>query len=177
MEVKKIKGKIIKNISNIYIVKDEEGKEYEALARGKMKLNEIKPVVGDNVEYIIDKNQAVITEIFERKSYLKRPKVSNISQIIFVVSCKMPSVNLMMLDKELCFAEFSKINPIIVINKTDLSDEEADRIFKIYTNVGYKVIKTKALEDEGLEELRRTLKNNTTALAGESGVRKIHNHK
>ena len=45
MEVKKIKGKIIKNISNIYIVKDEEGKEYEALARGKMKLNEIKPVV------------------------------------------------------------------------------------------------------------------------------------
>ena len=82
-----------------------------------------------------------------------------------------------MLDKELCFAEFSKINPIIVINKTDLSDEEADRIFKIYTNVGYKVIKTKTLEDEGLEELRRTLKNNTTALAGESGVRKIHNHK
>lgn len=45
MEVKKIKGKIIKNVSNIYIVKDEEGKEYEALARGKMKLNEIKPVV------------------------------------------------------------------------------------------------------------------------------------
>lgn len=40
-----IKGKIIKNISNTYELKGEDGKTYEANARGRLKLDEIKPVV------------------------------------------------------------------------------------------------------------------------------------
>lgn len=44
IEVKEIEGKIIKNISNTYIVKSN-GVEYEAVARGKLKMAEIKPVV------------------------------------------------------------------------------------------------------------------------------------
>lgn len=78
---------------------------------------------------------------------MKRPKVSNISQIIFVISSKMPKPNLLMLDKWLAFAEFSKIKPIIVINKIDLSKDEAEELYNLYTDVGYKVIQTSTLEN------------------------------
>ena len=90
---------------------------------------------GDDVEFeTIFGNQAIINEIYERKNYLKRPKVSNITQVIFVISPKSPKTNFLMLDKELCYAEYIGIKQAIAINKTDL-------------------------------------------FAGNSGVRKINNHK
>lgn len=86
---------------------------------------------GDNVEF--DEDQKVINKVLERKSFMKRPKVSNISQIIFVISSKMPKPNLLMLDKWLAYAEFLKIKPVIVINKIDLDKKEAEKIEEIYT--------------------------------------------
>lgn len=77
----------------------------------------------------------MIGKVLRRITYIKRPKVSNISQIILVISPKMPKPNLLMADKELIFAEFSEIKPIVVINKIDLDEEEADRLYNIYTNV------------------------------------------
>ena len=44
-----MQGIIIGNISNIYKVKTEQGM-YDSYARGKLKNEEITPVVGDNVE-------------------------------------------------------------------------------------------------------------------------------
>lgn len=118
---------------------------------------------GDNVEF--DEKQAVINKVLERSSFMKRPKVSNISQIIFVISSKMPKPNLLMLDKWLAYAEFSKIKPIIVINKIDLDNKEAERISKIYEKTGYEVIQTITLENIGIDKLGKVLKNNTNALA------------
>ena len=162
----------MKNVSNTYWVKTEEA-IYECTARGKLKQEVIKPVVGDNVEIeSINKTQGVINEVLNRSSFMKRPKVSNITQIIFVISSKMPKPNLLMLDKWLAFAEFSNIKPVIVINKIDLSQKEADRINEIYSKVGYKVILTDGLNKKGLDELKQILKNNTSAFAGQSGVGK-----
>jgi len=115
--------------------------------------------------------------VFERTSFMKRPKVANITQIIFVIATKMPKPNFLMLDKWLAFAEFSNIKPVIVINKIDLNLEESERIESIYANVGYKVILTDCKSDKGQEELRSILKNNTSAFAGQSGVRKINTYK
>lgn len=89
----------------------------------------------------------------------------------------MPKPNLQILDKELCYAEFLKITPVIVINKIDLSEAETNKIFEIYTRVGYKVIKTEGIEGDGVEELKKELKGNTSVLAGQSGVRKIYFNK
>ena len=77
----------------------------------------------------------------------------------------MPKPNLLVLDKELIFAEFSKIKPVIVINKIDLSKKEADSISEIYEKCGYKVIKTNSISGEGIEDLRKVLKNNTSVFA------------
>ena len=112
--------------------------------------------------------------MLDRTSFMKRPKVANISQIVFAIASKMPKPNLLMLDKWIAFAEFSNIKPVIVINKIDLSEKEANYIYDIYTKVGYKVILTDGINNKGLDELKKVLKNNTSAFAGQSGVRKIN---
>lgn len=170
-----MQGIIIENISNLYRIK-AENKIYEATARGKFKQNEITPVVGDNVEFEIldeENRKAVIEEIGERKVYIKRPKLANITQIIFVVSSKDPKPDLLMLDKQLAFAEFLEINSVIVLNKTDLDKkEEFKEIKQIYEKIGYKVIITDAKNKQGIEELKAEMKNNINAFSGNSGVGK-----
>lgn len=42
---------------------------------------------------------------------------------------------------------------------------------------GYKVIKANALNNYGIEEVKNLLKNNATAFAGQSGVRKVNSYK
>lgn len=170
-----MQGIIIENIANLYKIKADEN-IYEANARGKFKKEEIVPIVGDKVEIeILDKEnkKAVINEIMPRTTYVKRPKISNITQIILVVSSKNPKPDLLLLDKQLAFAEYLKIKPIIILNKTDLDKKhEFDEIKNIYTKIGYTVIETEAKGNEGIEELKKSLKGNINAFSGNSGVGK-----
>ncbi len=170
-----MQGLIVENISNLYKVKTDD-KIYETTARGKFKKDEISPVVGDVVDITVtdeEKNIAVIEKIEERKVYIKRPKLANITQIIFVVSSKDPRPDLLMLDKQLAFAEYIGVKAIIVLNKTDL-DKKQDfkNIKKIYSDIGYNIILTNAKQRKGIEELKEMLKNNVNAFSGNSGVGK-----
>jgi len=174
-----MQGLIIENIANLYKVEVREENEtiiYEATARGKFKKDEISPVVGDFVELeIINKEdkKAIIEAIKERKVYVKRPKLANITQIVFVVSSKDPKPDLLMLDKQLAFAEYLGIESVIVLNKTDLDKhEEFKSIKKIYEQIGYRVIETQAKNKEGIDKLEEVLKNNINAFSGNSGVGK-----
>ena len=172
-----MKGIIIENISNLYQVKSFENDNiYESIARGKFKKEEITPVVGDRVEIsIIDEKdkKAVIEKIEERKVYIKRPKLANMTQIVFVVSSKDPKPDLLMLDKQLAFAEYLGIKAIIVLNKTDLDKkQEFKEIKKVYQNIGYNVIETNAKEKIGIDKLKALLKGNINGFSGNSGVGK-----
>lgn len=169
------KGLILSNISNLYKVEINE-KIYNCNARGKIKNNETSPVAGDRAKVeIIDevKCTGVITEIEERKNYIKRPKMANLTQIILVISMKFPKPDLELLDKQLAYLEFNNIKPIICLNKIDLEKEEKiNDICNTYTKVGYTVIKTDAKEGKGIKELQQCLNNNITAFSGNSGVGK-----
>ena len=78
-----------------------------------------------------------------------------------------------MLDKQLAFAEYLHIKPIIVLNKIDLDEkEEFNKISQTYRNIGYKVIKTNAKEKIGIQKLEQELKDNISAFSGNSGVGK-----
>ena len=174
-----MQGLIVENISNLYKIK-VQNKTYEANARGKFKKEEITPVVGDKVEIQIldeENKKAVIEKIEPRTTYIKRPKMSNITQLILVVSSKNPKPDLLLLDKQLAFAEYLEIKPIIVLNKTDLDKKkEFEKIKEIYQNIGYTVIETIAKEQEnnlsGIQELKKYLKGNINAFSGNSGVGK-----
>lgn len=167
-----MQGLIINNISNQYIV-EIENKLIKCNARGKLKQEEITPVVGDIVELeIIDneKEEGIINKINIRQNYSKRPKIANLTQLLFVISAKHPKPDILMLDKQLAFADFHKIKSVIILNKIDLA--EVDKIRNIYEKIGYKVIQTNAKQGQGVEELKNVLKNNISAFAGNSGVGK-----
>ena len=155
-----MQGLVIANIADLYKIKTNE-KVYEASARGKLKNEGISPVVGDNVEITItdEKNNiARIDKIKERKVYIKRPKLANISKLILVVSSKDPKPDLLMLDKQLAFAEFLGIKSMIVLNKADLDkNKEFENIKRIYENINYKVCITEAKLSKGIEELKRQI--------------------
>ena len=168
-----MQGKIVGNISNIYQIKVENNL-YKSYARGKLKQEETTPMVGDIVEIKIieeEKKEAIIEKIMPRKNQIKRPKLSNIDQIIFIISIKNPKPDLLMLDKQLAYAETLDIEPIIVINKIDLSDKYME-IEKIYSEIGYKVIPMSNKENKGIEKLKEKLKGKTSVFSGNSGVGK-----
>lgn len=169
------KGIIINNVSNMYQV-EVDNNIINCNARGKLKKENIIPVVGDIVEIeIIDKEKllGIINNIQSRKNYIKRPKMANLSQIIFVVSIKMPKTDLLLLDKQIAYAEYKGLKPIICINKIDLDEEKtAQKIEDTYKNIGYTVIRTVANQGIGVSSIIDILKNNITAFSGNSGVGK-----
>ena len=168
-----MQGIIIGNISNTYKIKTDT-KIYDAFARGKFKNEEITPLVGDMVEIEVtdqEKQTAIIETVLPRKNEIKRPKMANIDQIIFIVSTKNPKPDLLMLDKQLAYAEKFKIEPIIIINKIDLQDTYKE-IQQIYANIGYKTIVTSAKQGIGIDQVIENLKNKISVFSGNSGVGK-----
>ena len=157
-----MQGKIISNISNLYYIEANE-KIYTCNARGKLKDEGI--VVGDIVDF--NENENIIEKIEKRDNYIKRPKISNITQIVCVLSAKNPKPDLLMLDKQLAYAEYVGIKAAIVINKIDLDKKRVEEIKEIYKNIGYPIVETNAKEKEGVDSLNKLLENNISVFGKE----------
>ena len=177
------KGLIIKKVTNTYYIKSENN-IYTCVARGKFKLEEITPTVGDMVLFNVtdeEKKEAVIENILDRENFIRRPKCANISMILLIISSKLPKPDLLMLDKQLAFSEFMNIKPVIVVNKIDLDLNIAMKIKDEYSKIGYDVILTNALTGEGVKDIVEKFENKDksnsqkpfiVALSGNSGVGK-----
>ena len=89
-------GKIIKGIAGFYYVYVSGSGLYECKAKGIFRKDNVKPLVGDNVEIdVIDEGERTgnIKLLYERKNELIRPVVANIDQalVIFAITEPMPS--------------------------------------------------------------------------------------
>lgn len=158
-----MEGLIVKNISDLYVVKSLD-KYYNCKAKGIFRKNKIIPVVGDRV--IFDKDKLIITNILDRKNLLERPLVSNIDQALIVMSTIRPDFSTYLIDKLILMSEYNNIKPIIIITKVDLEDN-LNEYLNYYESIGYKVIK-----NNNLDEIKKLLKNNITVITGQSGVGK-----
>ena len=163
-------GTIIKGIGGFYYVRAEDSVIYECKARGVFRNRKIKPVIGDKVDISVENGKGNITEIWERRTFLIRPPVSNIDNIMIVAAAKNPDPDTGLMDKMLVTAEYKGISPIICINKTDLDD--GAEIARIYKDTGYPIVFVSTYEDRGTDELKKLLSGKITALAGLSGVGK-----
>lgn len=168
----KRQGKIIKGIGGFYYVDIETEQPIETRARGLFRKNGVVPLVGDFVEISIDAQGkgGFVEKILPRKNQLVRPPVANIDILAIVAATIQPRPNLYVLDKMIAAAAYVGIQPILCLNKIDLSGGE--ELEKIYSSAGYTVIKLSALQKENFESLRTLLKGKTTAFAGNSGVGK-----
>lgn len=164
----KIQGTIIKGIGGFYYV-EADGTVYECKARGVFRKMRITPLVGDFVTISVNENaENTIDEIHERKNYLNRPPVSNIDNLIIVISTTEPKPNFLVADRLIANAEYKNIEPVIAISKGDILP--SDDVKNVYRESGIKVI---SLDENGaIDELSALMKGKTTAFTGNSGVGK-----
>ncbi len=171
-----MEGKIIKGIAGFYYVHDGHSEIYECKAKGIFRNRNIKPLVGDDVEFTVldeKENTGNIDAILPRKNRLIRPAVSNVDQAVVVFAVTEPMPNLNLLDRFLVMMERQEIPVIICFNKIDLSGEaEIERLKAIYGPPGYPLHFISTYEASGLEALHRLIAGKTTVLAGPSGVGK-----
>lgn len=161
-----MEGLIIKNISDLYVVKSND-KIYNCKAKGLFRKEGITPIVGDKV--IFDEGKMIITDILTRKNILIRPPISNVDQAIIVMSVVNPTFSTNLVDKFINIIEYNNIKPILCLTKLDLLEDKTTikKYVDYYKSIGYEVI----LNTE-IDKIKDILKNKITVITGQSGVGK-----
>ena len=171
-----MQGKIVKGIAGFYYVNVVESGIYECKAKGIFRKDKMKPLVGDDVEIeVLDENEKTgnLVRIFPRKNQMIRPASANVDQAMVIFAVRQPDPNYSLLDRFLIAMEQQNIPTIICFNKQDLgTEDEVEKLKKIYSACGYQILTTSAHKEEGIAELKKLLEGKTTVVAGPSGVGK-----
>lgn len=166
----RVEGTIMKALSGFYYVKTDQ-QMITTRARGKFRYQKVTPLVGDRVEIVMqDDKTGALDHILERKNAFVRPAVANLDQMVIIASGSIPVTDPFLIDQMIAVAESQHCEPIICINKWDL--EQADELYDIYKKAGFHTVKTSAVTQMGIEELRALLKGKISAFTGNSGVGK-----
>lgn len=188
-----MKGVVFKSTGSWYNVKLEDGGFLECRIRGKFKLAKLKvtnPIaVGDNVELDLDANHegtGIITKIEPRENFVMRKSVhkakqgsliaANIDRAIIIVTLHHPKTSLGFIDRFLVTTDSFRIPSTIIFNKSDLlskSDLGAiNYISSIYEPLGVDTLLISALNNEGIDDLKKIIKGQITLMSGHSGTGK-----
>lgn len=164
-----MEGQIYKIHSDFYYV-DNGSQTFECKIREVLKKQREKILVGDFVEF----DNGVITNIIQKKNFIKRPSVANIDQIIIVSALKEPNLDLHQLNRYIALAKYYNIPAILCFNKNDLDWDKSlsPKIKNIYESLGYKIVYTSATEHKGIKNFEKLLEGKTSVLCGNSGVGK-----
>lgn len=171
-----MQGKIVKGIAGFYYVHVEGEGVYECKARGIFRKDNVKPLVGDDVEIEVlagEGQKGSITALLPRRNELLRPNVANIDQALIIFAMAKPAPSFNLLDRFLVMMQQKELPCIICFNKKDIAESGAvERLAKAYRDCGCRVLFVSAKEKEGIEALRALLEKKTTTVAGPSGVGK-----
>lgn len=162
--------------------------------RGRFRLEEspeeVLPVVGDDVTFRMEEHwksggpSGLITSILPRRSVFARSAVSgkrrariigaNLDYVILVFAVAEPRFNVRLVDRMLVAAESGRMEPILCINKTDLTErfDTIDERLAAYRGMNYRVILCSALTGEGLGVLERLMRGKKSIMVGPSGTGK-----
>lgn len=141
-------------------------------------------VTGDRVVWCEGDPTGVVVAQLERHSVLSRPDphgrlkpvAANIDQILLVIA-PYPEPHANLIDRYLVASEVVGIEPVIVLNKTDLLQREPglaaqmDELLAVYPRLGYRILHTSSVAG-GLGELQAALRDRTSVFVGQSGVGK-----
>lgn len=163
-------GVIIRSLSGFYTV-SSGGEQIMCKARGRFRHDGTTPLVGDRVTVSVDeKGNSRVDEILPRKNRFIRPAVANIDQLVMFASAVNPITDPFLIDRVCAIAELNDCEPVICINKMDLNT--AGELVSIYTNAGFRTVRTSAETGDGIEELLSVISGKVNAFTGNSGVGK-----
>ena len=164
-----MEGIIVSIKYGVYVV-NVDGVLYNTSPRGLLKFKD-KLYVGDKV--VLDDSSYVIIDVFDRKSVLKRPSISNIDQMLLIFSLKEPELSYYLAIKYLTYANFNGLKASLVLTKADKSDkDEIDSIKSVFEKIGIPVYVTSSKSGSGIDEIKSLFKNKISVLVGQSGVGK-----
>jgi ribosome biogenesis GTPase len=141
-------------------------------------------VTGDRVIWCEGDPTGVVVAQAPRSSELRRPDpygklkpvAANIDRILVVIA-PLPQPHGNLIDRYLVAAEACGIEPVLVLNKTDLLEtdpalrEAVDTLLSPYPALGYQLLRVSSRRG-GLEPLRAALRGRTSVFVGQSGVGK-----
>lgn len=173
-------GRIIAHYGANLDVEDELGKVHHCLTRANLP----RLVCGDRVIWQeTGQNLGVITSLIPRTNLLARPDynqqlkpvAANIDQML-IVAAPQPALDEDLINRYLVAAELTAIEPLIVINKTDLLSGQNKHALHnqlaVYEQIGYAIIYTSTKQKHGLDDLIQHLVDKTSIFVGQSGVGK-----
>ena len=166
-----MKGLIVALSCGVYSVRSE-GIIHNLTARGVFRNQGIKPVVGDEVAF--NEETMVIETVYPRNSFLKRPPIANISQIILVFSLKEPEFSYLLAFKYLTYANMNNIKAKLVLTKTDkdIDEDLIKDIKEVFSSVDVETYFVSNKTKEGLEEVKALFKDEVSCVMGQTGVGK-----
>ena len=173
-------GLVIVNYGKNQLVETPSGDIINCVARRGLP----QIVCGDDVEWLATGNSSgVIETIRPRRTVLyrangsngQRPLVANIDQVVIEAALE-PALDYFLIDKYTVVAELSQTEPLIIINKSDLlQEQDRERINVLiseYRDIGYTTLLISAQKNTGIEAFIANLSGKTSILVGQSGVGK-----
>src|SRR5690606_13091293 len=139
----------------------------------------LQPIVADDVHWRLERDgTGVVTEVLERRTVLTRIDsrgrcelvAANLTQLV-VVAAPVPEPDWLVVDRYLVAAELAGLSALVVMNKADLAERPAHHL-DCYRRAGYPVHVTSVTDGRGLDALAEALRNERSALVGQSGVGK-----
>jgi ribosome biogenesis GTPase len=137
--------------------------------------------VGDVVRYLAEGAQPhVLTEVEPRRTRLARDRggeehviAANVDLCVIVASADRPSFKPGLVDRFLVSAREGGLEPVLVINKSDLVSPSASAAMLLpYGPLGFPALAVSATTGDGLDSLRDVLRGRTSVFSGQSGVGK-----
>lgn len=165
-------GIILTVVAGYYFVESDK-KVYLCRGRGKLRRGEV-PLAGDNVRFSIEAGQesGSVEQILPRRNQLRRPAVANVDAVLIVIAPQDPQPDLAMVDKLLAMLALEEIQGIICVNKSDLNPSYAQKLAKVYGDIGFDTVVCSAENEIGMDSLAQLMEGRIVVLAGQSGVGK-----
>jgi ribosome biogenesis GTPase / thiamine phosphate phosphatase len=181
-----LNGVVTKIFGRHYCIADGDA-EYDSFLKGKLRIDEkwkgySNPVaVGDDINYSLnDDGTANIITVNDRKNCFSRKMkgkntkediiAANLDLILIFQSFDEPRFNPRFVDRIYIRSRSREIPVVLVINKQDLSIAELNEyIIDYYKGTGLQVNLISCRTGDGIEELKKTIKNMRSLLIGYSG--------
>jgi ribosome biogenesis GTPase len=126
--------------------------------------------IGEGMIERVEPRHGVISRTSRRRQHVL---VANIDQLLIIASAAEPDIKPHLIDRFLVTAEKTRIPPIVCINKIDLVDPASlQPLVGVYAQMGYRVLLLSAKTGQGIDRLSRAMRDQTSAVCGQSGVGK-----
>lgn len=162
---------------------EPESPNQHSVKRCHLRANLPSIVTGDHVIWQDGEPQGVVVAVKQRSSELCRPDnrgrlrpvAANIDCIVIVIAPQ-PEPHRNLVDRYLVASEYQGITPILVMNKSDLLDDnnrtDLLNLLADYQALGYDCLQVSAHSNDGMGLLSDRLDRITSVFVGQSGVGK-----